>query len=384
VKIVDGETAHVTLGAPPRSPVRVFGAVTIGGKPLANTSLNVARRLTGGQWAAHDVATRSSGEYEVVLEEPGDWGFFLRSNSVSSGRHVAIPAGASYELDVALPSGSISGRVLGANGEPLPVVAVRLSLDASVAELSSDAAGGVVATDVAGHFRFEGLPAGTYALATQGLNRSESEPVHGELHKQGLVLAAGAALEGIELKLEKAGRIEGLVFDATGSPAPNARVFVRDQHGEIVSSSGWSSTSASGRFEVAGLSPGSYTVFARTDALCSNESAPIVIASDDSAHVELTLQPSALLRVIVDDEHGHPTGAMIGVVDAHGRDFGPSNPANDMSGESGEGDDMSRTFGPLPPGTYSVSATNHDKVSVRADTQLAPGEQRTVTLRFGG
>jgi uncharacterized GH25 family protein len=381
VKIVEGETTRVTLGAPPRAPVRVFGSVTIAHRALADARLSISRQLSGGQRARHDATTDSKGAYEVVLEEPGEWGVFLSSSSTSSGRHVTIPEGSSYELDFALPGGSISGRVLDVAGQPLPNAYVVLNMDASTAELSSDAAGGWRATDASGRFRFEGLPSGTYALETEGVRSSSQDPpTVGRVHKGGIVLADGAALTDIDLRLAKAGTIEGLVLDPNGAPVSGANLFLRGERGEMVSARYGPSTDSTGRFECTGLSPGTYFVFARTQDLCSNESSPVALQGDDSAHVELTLQPSARLIVSVLDEHGNPIGSMIGIVDARGRDFGPIGSGGD---DFQEPDVSGRRFGPLPLGVYTVSATNHDRVSVRAEVVLGAGDQKSVSLRFG-
>jgi protocatechuate 3,4-dioxygenase beta subunit len=383
VRIVEGETAHVVLGAPPRSPVRVFGAVKVGPRSLPGARLSVGRRLSNGESISHETTSDGRGRYELTLEEPGDWGFFVTSaEGTSTGRHTEIPERPSHEFDLVLPSGTISGRVVDGGGQPISWLCVVLSNDGRTGELSSSAAGGWVTTDAGGRFRFEGLPAATYALQTEGsIQHPEDPPAYGRLHKGGLVLSEGSILGDIELRLGKPGVLQGVVLEPNGSPASGAEIVVRDDQGSIASPWGSVHTNSNGRFEATGLTPGRYTAFARTDNLCSSESGPVNVLADDSAHVDLTLQPSALLRVIVEDGHGKQVGAMISIVDARGRDFGPLNLAFE---DEGEGENAGRKFGPLPPGSYDVAATNHDRAAVHANVQLGPGQEKPVTLRFGG
>jgi protocatechuate 3,4-dioxygenase beta subunit len=384
--IVDGETTHVSIGAPPSSPVRVHGVVTSARHALPGVEMNVGRVLTNGERVDHSMASDAEGRYEITLDEPGDWGFFFNLPSgTSSGRHENIPAGASYELDIALPSGSISGRVVDSSDHPIAGIDVEARTDPATAELSSIAASGSATTDANGRFQFDALPDGTYALDTFEMSSPDSGAVslrYAHVHKSGLVLHGGSDLRDVELRLSPSASLEGTELDPSGSPVRFARVFVRDRLGAQTRLPFAALTDAKGRFKAEGLSPGTFTVFARTESSCSSESNPLTVRSDGASEVELMLQPSASVRVIIEDEHGTKIGSMISVVDARGRDFGPMSPAtpDDMSGE---GLSAGRTFGPLPPGQYSVSATNHDKVSVGASVALAAGAQEVVTLRFG-
>jgi Carboxypeptidase regulatory-like domain len=261
---------------------------------------------------------------------------------------------------------------------------VHAMTDPATAELSSSAGSGSATSDENGRFQIDALPDGAYSLDTFETSSPGSGSVslkYSRVHKTGLVLHGGIELRDVELRLSPSASIEGVVLGPDGAPA-QARVFVRDSLGALTRLPFAAFTDAKGRFKVEGLSPGTLTLFARSLSMCSSESSPLTVRSDGATEVELVLQPSSNVRVIVQSEQGKSIGSMISVIDARGRDFGPLNPAteDDMSGE---GLSAGRAFGPLPPGSYAVSATNHDKVSVSASVVLAAGAQESVTLRFG-
>src|SRR4029079_945052 len=103
----------------------------------------------------------------------------------------------------AAPGASLSGRVTTGSGVAMrPVRRARVTLTG----------GGVTAprladTDTKGLFRFDRLPAGTgFKIAVQS---------------PGFVTWEADAAPNAELKMERAGAIEGVVMDAAGDPLTN-------------------------------------------------------------------------------------------------------------------------------------------------------------------
>lgn len=119
--------------------------------------------------------------------------------------------------------GVVSGVVVTDDGvQPVRHAHVRLS----GAEVGI---GRVIITDETGTFLFSELPAGRFKL-------SLSKPAYltveyGAKRPQGpgvsLVLAAGQALAGLQLKLQKGGVITGRIIDETGEPASRVPVMVQ-------------------------------------------------------------------------------------------------------------------------------------------------------------
>ena len=71
----------------------------------------------------------------------------------------------------------------------------------------------------------------------------------------------------------------------------------------------------------------------------------------------------------IQDERGRDAGEW------YSFDFDPASPR--PTPETG------MRYGPIPPGRYKVTATNHDRVSASQDVTVAGEESMTVTLRFG-
>jgi hypothetical protein len=255
--------------------------------------------------------------------------------------------------------------------------------DVRVAEVSASASFGSKRTDPTGAFAFEGLKAGTYALRIGERFGDRSPQKYGMAVRNGLVLAEGARLEGIEIRLEAAARIEGVVTGPDGKPVSDATISVQDDTGTPLQISARPMTDASGRFAVEGLPAARVLVVARTNSLVSAESPPTTLKAGETAHVEIALRKGTVLHVIVHEKDGSPVFAGVRLVDDQGRDAGYV----DWSDLGQDGDapnpEAGQRIGPVLPGHYKVTATNHDLTSVSADVDVS-GDEQTITLKFGG
>jgi hypothetical protein len=249
------------------------------------------------------------------------------------------------------------------------------------ASLSSSASYGNASTGGDGGFAFDGLQAGTYRFEA-------GEPPWGgravpRCVRTGVVLAEEGRIEKLELRLQPPCRVEGLVTGPDGQPAAGASVFARDEGGNIVQRWPPVSTDASGRFVVDGLMPGKTTFAARTKSCASPESAPVTVKAGETAKMDLAMRAGTRLRVVVRDGEDRVVGAFVTIADASGRDMTAMYGFQDVEPATGEAAEGQR-IGPVPPGRYRVTATNHDGTSASDEVSVSGDPEMTVTLRFGG
>jgi hypothetical protein len=182
----------------------------------------------------------------------------------------AVAASSTDEVQIVLErGGSLAGRVLAPDGEPLAgaVVASATPFDPyGVLDRTARMAGlGSRLTDGQGRFAFPQVPAG---LALQLQARAEAGGGGAELQPAGADVAplvVGEARE-VELVLQPAGRVAGVVVLPDGSPVSGARVFLRPTSVSLksISLGGEATlgqeerTGADGRFAFHAVSNGSY------------------------------------------------------------------------------------------------------------------------------
>lgn len=387
VKVVEGETAHVVLGAMPRAPVRVFGSVTCAKQPVAGAKVNAwAMKAEGGQ-RQHSATSDAKGLYEMTVDEPGSYSFNVRIGGVGTqiGRTEEVPAGASFELDFELESGRILGRVIGPDGRALSGIRVTLQVERGAAERSRGSVYGQIQSDDDGRFEFGSLPASTFVIEAGGGEpwMGGGDARYGKVRRDGLVLASGGAITDVELRLARAGRVTGAAIGPSGQPVQGATIFVFDEHGRPMQGYSRTTTDASGRFDVDGLAPGRVFATARTAKLASPSNVSAEVRSGESAEVQLSLSPATVLYVVVEDANGKKVGAGISVTDEHNIEFTRMWGPNDGS-ESQEPAPPGQRVGPLAPGKYTVTASNHDGNKASAEVRVSGQERETVRLRLGG
>ncbi len=304
--------------------------------------------------------------------------------------YVEVPEVEGLELDLALPSGRISGVVLGP--EDAPAARVRLRLVPAAGALGADEVSDATAAD--GSFAFERLRAGTYTLhVIRGMSELY-EPHHGELVVDGLEVVEDRALDGLTVHLGRPGTLAGIVRDSSGMPVADIPVFVRDSAGHVLSPSDCT-TESDGRFEYRGITPGLVTAIARSERLppgapiepgarlAGIESSALTVRAGATTTVELFVLEGAYLRVsFLDGERAVP--ARLRVLDALGRRVDDLAYAYDFAGSvPGRSSPCEHRVGPLAPGSYTLVATTLDGNEVRESVvvQLGKDEQK-VELRL--
>jgi hypothetical protein len=386
VEIFDGQTTHVVLGAPPKSPVRVSGRVTQGGASLTRGTVMVLAE--GASMLSSMKASRidGAGAYSVVLDAPGDCTFVVGERLGDEGStefQVRIPEVAEFTLDLEVPGGGIRGRVVGPDGAPAEGVGVALENEGRPSVFVLDASR-QVRSDAQGRFELRNLRAGSYTLRAGAGGPGNSAPSRFAASvRSGLAVEEGRWLEGVELRLESACSIAGVVRGSDGATVADAAIFVRDATGRVLNPVSSCNSDSQGRFEFTQAPPGLVTLSARKAGLASRESAPVRAASDAKATVELALESGTMLLATVEDGEGRTLSASLRVLDEAGRDHASLMGSDAWQRMFSEGfSSTERRIGPLPPGKYRVIATLTDGRSESKPLTLAGQSERSMRIRI--
>jgi protocatechuate 3,4-dioxygenase beta subunit len=129
-----------------------------------------------------------------------------------------------------------------------------------------------------------------------------------------LTIAAGEDRRQVDFQIQsgRAARVEGTVIAGDGQPLPNVRVSLRNESSSPLQTER-SATVVDGRFAIAIVPPGSYTLEARTTAGNSLVgSTSLEVDGVDQAGVQLILRPPMTLTGRVVIEGGRPAAALTG------------------------------------------------------------------------
>jgi protocatechuate 3,4-dioxygenase beta subunit len=393
-EVVEGEETHVVLGAPPKDPVLVRGRVHAAGQGVPRAVVTFL--ADGGKGMEHLKFTTTDGEgrYSVQLVAPGGYivsvqkvGLAGEQQTVSHS--VTVPEREEFEHDVALPLGSIRGTVRDPDGEPAKGARVSLAVEGAVpnaALLGRHFA--EISTDDAGRYELVWLEPGRYTVSVGGAAFGgmfgEGGASYGRQLRSGIEVGADEGVDGIDFKLRKPGRIEGLVRGSDGKPVAEAAIFLRDGAGRVLERFSMIATDGSGRFAYDGLEPGEYVVLARSATETSGESAPVRVREDGTAEVELTLGPGTMLLVTLSDDEGNPIECSVSVTDEHGRQVNGMLSLTEVmqAFSSGQFSSKEQRVGPLPPGKYKVQVTTEDGRSTTKPVNLTGQAERKLNVRF--
>jgi len=392
--IVEGETTHVVLGAPPADPVRVFGEVTHGGRPYAGALISF---YPEGESIFENMKFTTVGEdgtYEVTLDGPGGYVASVARMSGLPGQQSTveyseeIPQAEEYELDFEIPDGGIAGTVHGPDGAP--AAGARVTLTA--AEASSESLWGgqysEIQTDENGAYEIEGLRPGTYRLAVGGapfIMLGSGDVKTGRVTRDGVHVGEDEWVRGVDFRLPRPGSAEIKTVDAAGAPLPGATVFARNSDGRVIEAFSLVQTDGSGTFLYRGLAPGEYTFLARGGGLTSVESAPVRVREGETAKVRLQLGGGVFVCVQLKGAESEDLRGTLRVVDDEGREVSAMIGMEDIQALYMQGgfSPTEHRLGPLPPGRYKVFATFPDGETATRSVLLRAGdEEKRLTVRL--
>ncbi len=308
--VIDTKTSHPLAGA----RVRLVGRGS-GGAKSATTNADGAFVFSG----------IAPGRYAVNASQEGYSSGSRGSNySGRSGSAIAVGAGQSID-DVVIrlaPAGMIAGRVTNERDNPMPKVfveAVRRSYRDGQLSLTGARS---AFTDDHGEFRISGLAPGTYCLKVTKPRNWENGRVPSLVYvpvfypsvvdpaqAQTVELHPGEELSGIQFTLTpvNAVHVKGKIATSNGKPVEAANVTL-SQFG----SNGYvreDQSTGSGKFDIAGVPAGSYTLDAQWSADIDSARlltgrATLSVGDTDVVAPDIVLYPGATVsgRVVVEGD----------------------------------------------------------------------------------
>jgi protocatechuate 3,4-dioxygenase beta subunit len=378
-----------------------------GGEPTAAPDQPSAKTKTVS------ATTDEGGKFRFDQVEPGDYFLSAKRAGYVDGQYkpegkyavdgkLRLRAGDSLtDVEFRLvPLGAIGGRVLEEDGDPVSgaiVVAQSYYYGGGRRRLQPADSG---QTTDRGEFRLGKLKPGRYYLSVSPSNGNplaetppppkDGSPETGYVstyypsvtdigQATAITVAAGADLSGFAIQLRKSRvvRIKGKAVDADGKPIGNAMVMLMspaNPGGMLMRMLG----NPEGRFEIAGVEPGSYMIMTTqmSGSSPSIHMQPLVVPAEGLDNVQLGAQPEGTVQgniMVAGDDKVALKG--LRVMLAGGEDA-PSMPAFATASESGDfvvkklaAAPYNLTLPHLPDGTYlkSVQLGGHERLGQTLD-----------------
>ena len=264
---------------------RIRGFVTsqATGQPLAQAQILVIPRTTDPSFAIPNDLTRPDGSFDVGGVVPGFYFLFASSRGETGGvalqvadanvDNVAVVATTGFNLSARLV---VEGQPRDGGADPLATLRIFLRRDPDV--LGMPSAGPTFNRPPAadGSFVLEGVPPGDFqvALGPPGMVRALPADAYiksmrlggADVLDDGLHLSAQPR-DVLEIVIGYAGRINGTVTNARREGQPGATVVAVPDSGDRSRPERYKSvsTDGGGRFQIQGIAPGTYKLFAWED-----------------------------------------------------------------------------------------------------------------------
>jgi len=414
---IEGQVIDAITGEPLKKAELTLRGANMPGTPYGAVS------DAGGKFVIGDI---DPGEYRLSANRNGfvhqEYG--AHGNGIP-GRILALSAsdkltGLVFKM---MPQAVITGHVLDEDGDPVARVRVEALQYRYMRGRKQLLPAGLASTDDLGEYRIFGLRAGKYLLratyrSSMGLttavgrdsvngNRSDSEEGYAPVYYPGatessgaapLNLVPGAEMRGADIRLMKTRtvRIRGRVIAPTGRGRQESMVVLMPrEEGAVFQPGGrmMSSTDAQGRFEMHGITPGSYVLA----AVWGNEGRysghqQIDVGASDIDDIQVNLIPPADLsaqvkvegnaQVQLDQVHVALTPATPGAM-------GGSYATADVDGNLTFKNVAPGSYQPtvsVPPGLYVKSIRHGDTDAIESgiDVSQGAGGLLQITLSAAG
>ncbi len=332
-----------------RSSVEVHGQITSDGEPIAHTNILVVAE--GGSFleTTRSVTTGEQGEYSIQLAGPGPVVFFISRTREQPIAVVDVPDVSSYLCDITLPTGNLKVII------PNESADVEVSLHALSGfqsrpgaalerEWAQRGAGKVQSLEFSqllpGHYMVQGH-------AFDAVSRTiQSSPIE----------VRNGRSETVELTLLSPCTLTGTTLNAKGDPT--AGVIVQALATESGQPLDRTRSDRRGHYTLGPLPVGKITLQGGvgSDCLLSFEE----IAEGDVLERDLTLKPGSHVHVRIMDTSGTARGAHLSLRTPAGQRVdgwtGQGDSGKSRSGLNAPLQLSTRSFGPLPPGAYALTA----------------------------
>ncbi|MDI5972974.1 carboxypeptidase regulatory-like domain-containing protein [Streptomyces sp. SL13] len=285
-----------TLAVPPApAPAPAAGAVRRAGTAdLAVLGLvrgSAGLPVAGAAIAVTEDDGRQSGrtvtgeDGRFALDVPGPGTYLLIGSAEGHAPQAVTVVVRTRSADVSLllaSRGGVAGTVLDA-AAGTPVAGAELTVDGE-----RDRPARTAVTGADGGYHVDGLPPGRHTLTVRaGGRRVTALPV--DVPRP----ADGTAADGVppvrcDVRLAPGARVGGTVRGRSGAPVPQARVTLIDGAGAMIGSA---TTDGQGRFALADVAPGDYTMITRTHTCGTHPPAaePLSVREDGAEGLDLRL-----------------------------------------------------------------------------------------------
>lgn len=394
VVLAADEEMRVDLSRSREGGTTLEGSVRSAAGPEADTMMWIVRE-TGGM-ATRFGSTDARGDYSFDGLGEGRWLLQVLPSSEAIGggsqpsSPVAVPVvigpGPTQHLDVDVPGGVLRGEVVAKQGGD-PISGIRVILertdDGRPSSRFIDAMGGRVGeawTNGRGEFQFQHLPTATYAVQAGGQNiMGLGEAGWAARRVENVAVTDGSMGLTLEVELEPAGAVTGVVSDTRGRPLGGIPIWARnDATGSWLGNLAEVATDSSGVYMINSLEPGSWTLAFGGETHALTVVGGITITRDREVTRDVTLRDG--VEVFVDCGEYDPYDLMPLVLGPEGR-----LPVHLVSMErllGGTSTDGKLRVGRIEAGAYELSVLQGSKLIHDAQVTVS-GRDKTLTITLG-
>ena len=370
VAVVIHENDLTTQDFEDTSGIRLQGQILRSGEPLPRALLFFNPLETVLDLSEMQIATSDDdGFYQIVLDRPGTYRVMVQTDSSGgSSTQIRVPDEPEVVRDIVLELEGISGRVLDDDDAPVPGASVSARREGGTVQALDDLLVAESATD--GRYSIQGLEAGTYRVTAvaPGYRIGVAYPVE----------LSGAAVDGIDLRLERGEDLRGVVVDPQGRGIIGAYVLAAPAGAGDPLNAASAETDINGTFRMTAPAEGLLDLTALAPGWAPVHRVSIDPASGAEVVLQVDRGGSLDLRVV--DASGSPrSGVYLSVlpVPAYvGSDLGRllrPVPPTDSDGRTRSAN--------LAPGTYAILILGHPDLPPTSAT-VQSGNATALTLRI--
>jgi hypothetical protein len=389
VTVEQDEVLRVDL-APETGGTRLEGLVSSSTGPEVSAMIWAIRE--DGPGGLRFATTDQDGEYSITGLAEGRYLLqVMPSTDVVAGagsqpmapasQDVTVGPGPVQHQNVHVSGGKLVGEVI-EKGNGKPVGGVRVLLERVDEGRSSSsflkATGGRVAeawsAKDTGRFVFGHLEDGLYDVVAGGVNLlGMGERGWSITRLEGLAVSEGREGFTVEVEVEPAGSVEGVVTDSRGQPISNIPVWARSgRTGRWTSLVSETVSQASGAYEVSSLEPGTWTLAFGGTTHALTLSAPLEVRRDQTAKLDITLLEG--VEVWLDTSPRKVSEASVMAMASWG--VVPVELSSLESLMGGFRSSQLKRIGRFPAGSYDVRIAFDGELALEQTVVLGAGEEK--------